>query len=76
MIGYSERKTELKLLNSILRPSRVYTVVIVCLLGAIKGNVSLLTLACSSQGKQVLGFRVKLCRLMWELYTIRVPFVF
>ena len=40
----------------------MYTVVIVCLLRAIKGDVSLLSLAYSSQGKQVLGLRVKLCR--------------
>ena len=54
----------------------MYTVVIVRLLGAIKGDVSLLTLACSSQGKQVLGFRVKLCRLMWEIYAISVLLAF
>ena len=35
----------------------MYTVVIVRLLGAIKGDVSLLTLACSSQGKQ--GARIQ-----------------
>ena len=35
----------------------MYTVVIVRLLGAIKGDVSLLILACSSQGKQ--GARIQ-----------------
>ena len=35
----------------------MYTIVSVCLLGAIKGDVSLLTLACSSQGKQ--GARIQ-----------------
>ena len=49
-----------------MRPSWVYTIVIVCLSRAIKGDVSLLSLACSSQGKQVLGLRVKLCsRCEW-----------
>ena len=54
----------------------MYIVVFVRLLGAIKGVVSLLTLACSSQGRPGARIQSEFCRLMWEIYATSVLLVF